>query len=61
VSDVVVADVGIGNLGAAVGAWRALGVAVERTRDARRLADARLLVVPGVGHLGSFLEALRHY
>lgn len=57
-AEIVVADVGIGNIGAAVGAWRALGYPVERGSEAGDCEAARLLVVPGVGHLGSVLEVL---
>jgi len=59
VSEVVVVDVGIGNMGAAIGAWRALGHPVRRSAESRELRAAGLLVVPGVGHLGSVLRALR--
>ncbi|ACU54041.1 imidazole glycerol phosphate synthase, glutamine amidotransferase subunit [Acidimicrobium ferrooxidans DSM 10331] len=55
---IVVADIGIGNIGAAVGAWRALGHPVRRGSDRADFDEARLLVVPGVGHLGSVLDAL---
>ncbi len=58
-ADVVVADCGFGNMGAALGAWRSLGYEVTRSSDPATLARARLLVVPGVGHLGAVLRELR--
>lgn len=54
-----VIDAGVGNLGNLVRALESLGAEAEITRDPRRVAEARCLVLPGVGAFGPPREALR--
>jgi imidazole glycerol-phosphate synthase subunit HisH len=56
---VVVIDAGVGNLGNLERALTHLGAAVEVTREPRRIAAARCLVLPGVGAFAPPREALR--
>jgi len=58
-AEVVIADYGIGNIGSLRGACRRLGVDARPSRDPRSLAAARLVLVPGVGHFGACVRALR--
>jgi glutamine amidotransferase len=55
----VILDAGVGNLGNLERALRRLGAAPETTRDPRRVAAARLLLLPGVGAFAPPREALR--
>lgn len=56
---VTVIDAGVGNLGNVARALAHVGAAVTVTRDARQVAAARRLVLPGVGAFGPPREALR--
>ena len=51
-------DYGIGNLRSLAKAFAAAGVAVERTADPARIAEAERLVLPGVGAFGACADAL---
>ena len=51
-------DYGIGNLRSLAKAFAAAGVAVERTADPTRIAEAERLVLPGVGAFGACADAL---
>ncbi|HEU5248454.1 MAG TPA: imidazole glycerol phosphate synthase subunit HisH, partial [Thermoanaerobaculia bacterium] len=53
---IVVADLGLSNLWSARRALEELGHEVETTCDARAIARARMIVLPGVG---AFAEAAR--
>ncbi len=56
---VTVIDAGVGNLGNLERALTHLGGAVEVTREPRRIAAARCLVLPGVGAFAPPRETLR--
>lgn len=58
-SDLVLADYGIGNLRSLEKAFAHVGVEVARTADPDAIRRARRLVVPGVGAFGACAEALR--
>ncbi|HVR09425.1 MAG TPA: imidazole glycerol phosphate synthase subunit HisH [Thermoanaerobaculia bacterium] len=57
--EVVVVDAGVGNLGNVVRAFQHLGAAATVTREAREVAAARCLILPGVGAFAPPREALR--
>jgi glutamine amidotransferase len=52
-------DLGISNLRSVVEAFRRVGAEVEVTSECERVADASLLVLPGVGAFPDGMEALR--
>jgi glutamine amidotransferase len=54
-----IVDAGVGNLGNVARAMAHLGAVVDVTRDPRRVAAARCLVLPGVGAFAPPREALR--
>lgn len=56
---VAVLDYGSGNIHSAVKALAKAGAEVELTRDARSIADADGLVVPGVGAFDAVVQQLR--
>lgn len=56
---ITVIDAGVGNLGNLVRALESLGAPVETTLDPRRVAEARCLLLPGVGAFAPPREALR--
>lgn len=56
---ITVIDAGVGNLGNLVRALESLGAQAEITLDARRVADGRCLLLPGVGAFAPPREALR--
>ena len=58
-ADVVVVDHGAGNLASVVRALGRQGAAVELTSDPLRVAAAKRLVLPGDGHFGEAMRALR--
>jgi glutamine amidotransferase len=58
-TDVVVVDYGVGNLGSVTRAFRRVGVEPEATRDPARVRAAERLVLPGVGHFGEAVGNLR--
>ena len=55
----VVVDHGAGNLASVVRALGRLGAEVELTSDPARIAAAKRLVLPGDGHFGEAMRALR--
>src|SRR5579864_664916 len=55
----VVVDAGVGNLGNVVRALQHLGAAATVTREAREVAAAHCLILPGVGAFAPPREALR--
>jgi imidazole glycerol-phosphate synthase subunit HisH len=54
-----VIDAGVGNLGNLVRALESLGAEAQITLDPRRVAEARCLLLPGVGAFAPPREALR--
>ncbi|MFM8563923.1 MAG: imidazole glycerol phosphate synthase subunit HisH [Acidimicrobiia bacterium] len=56
---VAVLDYGIGNLRSAEKALQKVGADARLTRDPRMVADARAVVLPGVGAFGACMDALR--
>ena len=58
-AEAVVVDHGAGNLASVVRALRRQGAAVELTSDPGRIAAAKRLVLPGDGHFGEAMRALR--
>ncbi len=57
---IAVLDYGIGNLRSAQKALEKVGAEAVLTRDPEQIATAQGVVLPGVGHVGRCLEALRH-
>lgn len=55
---VVVADYGSANFGSVVTAFRAIGIQAKVARTPADIADARLAVLPGVGHAASAMAHL---
>ena len=58
---IAVVDYGVGNLASVRNAFHRVGVEVEVTRDARVIADADGIVLPGVGAASAGMERLREY
>ncbi len=56
---VAVLDYGIGNLRSAEKALQKVGADARLTRDPGMVADARAVVLPGVGAFGACMDALR--
>jgi glutamine amidotransferase len=56
---IAIVDYGAGNLRSVAKALQRLGAPVEVTGDARRLAAARAIVLPGVGAAGEAMERLQ--
>jgi glutamine amidotransferase len=56
---ITVIDAGVGNLGNLVRALESLGARAEIALDPRRVAEARCLLLPGVGAFAPPREALR--
>ena len=56
---IAIADYGIGNLRSAEKALQHLGADASLTTDADEIARAGAVVVPGVGHFGACMQALR--
>lgn len=56
---IAVLDYGIGNLRSAEKALQKVGADARLTRDARLVADAAAVVLPGVGAFGACMDALR--
>ena len=56
---VAVVDYGIGNLFSAVQGIARAGASSELTADPSRIAEADGVVLPGVGHFGSCMNAIR--
>ena len=57
--EVTLIDAGTGNLRSVQKALEAVGAAVERTDDPRRVLSAKRVVLPGVGAFGDFMSGLR--
>lgn len=53
-------DYGMGNLHSVYKAFRRLGCQVQITDDAKEIAKAERMVLPGVGHFAKGMENLRH-
>lgn len=53
-----IVDYGAGNLPSVERALQSLGAETERVIDPGRLAAARVVVLPGVGHFGAFVDGL---
>ena len=58
-SEVVVVDYGIGNLGSVLKAFRHLGAPARLSGDPRTLGGAAALVLPGDGAFGASMDELR--
>ena len=58
-ADTVVLDHGAGNLGSVVRALGRQGADVHLSSDPERIANAKRLVLPGDGHFGEAMRALR--
>ncbi|NDB06793.1 MAG: imidazole glycerol phosphate synthase subunit HisH, partial [Acidimicrobiia bacterium] len=56
---IAVLDYGIGNLRSAEKALQKVGADARLTRDPALVADARAVVLPGVGAFGACMDALR--
>jgi len=56
---VAVVDYGAGNLPSVERALRGLGADIERITQPGQVAQARAIVLPGVGHFGAFVRGLR--
>ncbi|MFZ9156828.1 MAG: imidazole glycerol phosphate synthase subunit HisH [Ilumatobacteraceae bacterium] len=56
---IAVLDYGIGNLRSAEKALQKVGADARLTRDPELVADARAVVLPGVGAFGACMDALR--
>ena len=56
---VTIIDIGAGNLGAVLAAFRRLDARVEVTRDPATIGAATRLVLPGVGAAGPVMQSLR--
>ncbi|HEY3322737.1 MAG TPA: imidazole glycerol phosphate synthase subunit HisH [Planctomycetota bacterium] len=57
--DIAIIDYGIGNLRSAEKAFQHLGFDAHLTKDPATLADAKKLVLPGVGAFGQCMQELR--
>lgn len=57
--EVLLVDVGVGNLRSVEKALASLGATVKRAADPQQVAQAERIVLPGVGAFGAFMEALR--
>ena len=58
-SAVTIIDTGIANTASVSAAFQRLGCAVTLTHDPQQVADAGLVVLPGVGRFGAGMRALR--
>jgi imidazole glycerol phosphate synthase glutamine amidotransferase subunit len=54
-----IVDYGAGNLPSVERALRGLGAETERAENPARVAAAKVIVVPGVGHFAAFVNGLR--
>lgn len=57
--EVILIDVGTGNLRSVQKALESLGVVVERTDDPQKVMKGHRVVLPGVGAFGDFMGGLR--
>lgn len=58
---IAIVDYGMGNLRSVTNAFARVGAEVAVTRDPRTIADARAVVLPGVGAFGKCVENLNKY
>lgn len=58
---IAIIDYGMGNLRSVSKALELLGYETEVTRDAKRIADADHVILPGVGAFGAAMENLRKF
>ncbi len=56
---VFIVDYGAGNLPSVERALRALGAETKRATEPNHIAEAKAIVLPGVGHFAAFVEGLR--
>ena len=56
--NVAIVDYGAGNVPSVERALRKLGATAERVSTAERLADAKAIILPGVGHYAALIRAL---
>jgi imidazole glycerol phosphate synthase glutamine amidotransferase subunit len=56
---VFIVDYGAGNLPSVERALRALGAETERATEPDQIAEAKAIVLPGVGHFATFITGLR--
>jgi glutamine amidotransferase len=58
-SDITIIDTGIANTASVTAAFERLGCGVTLTHEPSRIADAPLVVLPGVGSFGAGMRSLR--
>jgi glutamine amidotransferase len=58
---IAIVDYGMGNLRSVTNAFAKLGAEVVVTRDLKTIADARAMVLPGVGAFGKCVENLKRF
>jgi glutamine amidotransferase len=58
-NNVILIDVGTGNLRSVQKALESVGATVERTSDPKKVLDGKRIVLPGVGAFGDFMSGLR--
>ena len=58
-NEIVLIDVGTGNLRSVQKALEFVGATVERTDDPRKILSAKKVVLPGVGAFGDFMSGLK--
>ena len=56
---VFIVDYGAGNLPSVERAFRALGAETKRATEPNQIAEAKAIVLPGVGHFAAFVAGLR--
>jgi glutamine amidotransferase len=56
---IAVVDYGMGNLGSVMNMFRRIGIAAVRTSDAKEIAKAAKLVLPGVGAFDRGMESIQ--
>jgi imidazole glycerol phosphate synthase glutamine amidotransferase subunit len=56
---IAIVDYGAGNLPSVERALRKLGAETARAVEPKQVAVAKVIVLPGVGHFGAFVEGLR--
>ena len=58
-SNLIVVDYGVGNLGSVARAFERIGVPSKLSADGEEICRAKRLVLPGVGHFGAAMGNLR--
>jgi len=56
---IAIVDYGAGNLPSVERALRGLGAETERAVEPKQVAEAKIIVLPGVGHFSAFVAGLR--